>query len=391
MKKRTKTRTHKKISEEEEASIPKSMVIHLGASLANHSLSQLVKDFRLVMSPYTAINLRERKNNKLKDFIVMAGPLGVTNLFVFNQSENGNLSLRLGKMPRGPMFQFKIDQYSLMKDVAKVLKRAKSISKDGIEYMHPPLLVMNGFLTKGAPHEKLLLTIFQNLFPPIQPQFTKLGSIKRVLMINYKDGKIEIRHYSIDTKTIDNSRNIKKLIQSHQLNKNLPKLGKSEDIADLVLDPYNVGLTSDSEVEDDAVFDQPTNVVKKKVVEAEEGEEKEGKETRKKAIKLTELGPRINMTLMKIEEGLTASKTIYHSTVTKSKKEQEQLEAKAQEKRQLREERRKRQAENVEKKKKKKVKIQGHEDDEEEDEEENSEINPDDHENDSDLFSDIEK
>ena len=29
-----------------------------------------------VMEPYTAVNLKERKDNKLKDFIHVAGPLG---------------------------------------------------------------------------------------------------------------------------------------------------------------------------------------------------------------------------------------------------------------------------------------------------------------------------
>ena len=38
----------------------------------------------------------------------------------------------------------------------------------------------------------------------------------------------------------------------------------------------------------------------------------------KRAIKLTELGPRLNMSLIKIEEGLIgSSKTIYHSSIQK--------------------------------------------------------------------------
>lgn len=412
---RTKTRTHKKVTAEEMAKIPKSMVLRLGLSLKNHSLSQLVKDFRYIMQPHTAINLRERKSNKLKDFIVMAGPLGVSDLFVFNQSEEtGNVSLRIGKMPRGPTLQFNINQYSLMKDVKRILKHPKSVGKDSTEFMNPPLLVMNGFLNKlkeTAPHEKLMITVFQNMFPPIQPQHTKVTGIKRVLMINKnaETNDIEIRHYAIDTKLVDTSKNIKKLINSHHnLKKNLPNMHSNEDVSDLLLDPYSVGgMTSDSEVEDDEIVEvkQESDAKINKVQEEQSGT------TRKKAIKLTELGPRISMSLVKIEEGLTgSSKTIYHSRITKSDQQLKNLEKQAEIKKRMKAERRAKQLENVkakeEKKAAKKARRKAREAGEEV--EENSsdsdsvpedemydsdepEINPEDYENDSDLYSDIEK
>ncbi|KAK6198597.1 Brix domain-containing protein [Scheffersomyces amazonensis] len=431
-KRRQKTRTHKKISEEELAKIPRSMVIRLGSSLKNHSLSQLVKDFRNVMQPHTAINLRERKSNKLKDFIVMAGPLGVSDLFIFNQSEQtGNISLRVGKLPRGPTLQFRINSYSLVKDVRRILKHPKSIGKDSKEFLTPPLLVLNGFsnkLNEVENHEKLMITMFQNMFPPIQPQSTRVSSIKRVLMIN-KDPEtqqIEIRHYAINTKLVEENRNVKKLINSHHnLKKNLPNLSNNADISDLLLDPYSVGgITSDSEVEDDAIVEiknENNNIPNKRSLSNNnkkegEGEEEEsgpiGTPTRKRAIKLTELGPRISMSLVKIEEGLTgSSKTLYHSLVTKSKTDIANLERSHAIKQKLRNERRAKQLENVtaknakkeEKKARRKARENGetqeaNEDDDvsmdENDSDSDSdgpELNPDDYENDSDLFSDIEK
>ena len=57
------------------------------------------------------------------------------------------------------------------------------------------------------------------------------------------------------------------MIQSHHnLKKNLPRLTKNKDVSELLLDPYSVGgLTSDSEVEDDAVVEiQQESLVKKK-------------------------------------------------------------------------------------------------------------------------------
>lgn len=411
-KRRVKKRTHKKVSEEELAKIPRSMVLRLGTTLKNHSLSSLVKDFRNVMQPHTAISLRERKSNKLKDFVVMAGPLGVSDLFVFNQSETtGNISLRIGKMPRGPILQFKINSYSLAKDVRRILKHPKSMGKDSSEFMTPPLLVLNGFSTKVNEmdnHEKLLITVFQNMFPPIQPQSTKVSGIKRVLMIN-KDketGEIDLRHFAINTKLVEENRNIKKLINSHHnLKKNLPNLSANKDVSDLVLDPYSVGgITSDSEVEDDEIVEVNQENVKQLLTKSNE----EGPTTRKRAIKLTELGPRINMTLMKIEESLTGtSKTLYHRSITKSDLELKALAKKHEKRQQLRAERKAQQKANVQvkldkKQAKKDRKLarkneEGNEDadgdasmDDSDSDSDAPIIAPEDYENDSDLYSDID-
>lgn len=405
-KRRVKKRTHQPADPAEIAKIPKSMVLALGSSIKNHSLAQLVKDFRFVMQPHTAINLRERKANKLKDFIVMTGPLGVSDLFAFKQSESlGNISLRIGKMPKGPSLQFRVNTYSLMKDVRRILKNPKSVGKDSLAFLQPPLLVMNGFSTKMNEmenHEKLMITVFQNLFPPIKPHETKVGSIKRVLLLNKTaSGDIELRHYAINTKLVEESRNIKKLINSHHnMKKKLPVMTGHADISELVLDPYSVGgLTSDSEVEDDAVVEiknDQANVVKKQETEPRAT-------TRKRAIKLSELGPRLNLTLMKIEESMVgSSKTIYHAHVRKSSEEQKQLEKHHMVKQQQKAERRAHQKANVDAKKAKKeekkarklarktgeVAEKNDDDLDVSDSGDEPELNPSDYENDSDLFSD---
>lgn len=413
-KRRVKKRTHQPANAEETAKIPKSMVLALGSSLRNHSLTQLVKDFRLVMEPHTAINLRERKANKLKDFIVMTGPLGVSDLFVFKQSEtSGNVSLRIGKMPKGPSLQFKVNSYSLMKDVRRILRHPKTVGKDSVAFHQPPLLVMNGFSNKINEldnHEKLMITVFQNLFPPIQPHATKVGTIKRVLLLNKNEkGEIDLRHYAINTKLVEESRNIKKLINSHHnMKKNLPVMTNHSDISDLVLDPYSVGgLTSDSEVEDDAVVEiknEQGEIVKKKETPTDAAASTTST-TRKRAIKLQELGPRINMTLVKIEENIIgSSKTIYHANVKKLQAEVKELEKKHQFRLQKKAERRAEQKANVDAKQAKKdakkarrlarkngEAVEGEDEADsgkESDSGDEPEINPSDYENDSDLFSD---
>lgn len=387
---------------EEEAKIPMSMVLALGKSIKNRSLSQLVKDFRFVMLPHTAISMRERKGNKLKDFVVMTGPLGVSDLFVFKQSEgSGNISMRIGKMPRGPSLQFRVNTYSLIKDVRRIMKRPKSVGRDSMAFNTPPLLVMNGFSKVGEMenHEKFLVTVFQNLFSSIQPHATKVNTIRRVLLINRNpDGNIDIRHYAIDTKLVEHNRNIKKLVEmNHNPHKKLPNLGTHADISDLVLDLYSVGgLTSDSEVEDDAVVDIRNDQVKhiRRKVAADLSY------TRKRAVKLQELGPRLNMTLIKIEESMLGeSKTIYHSKYHKLKAEEKELEAKHQARLEEKAKRRAAQQANIDAKQKKNGEKKARKlarkegplpdgDGDDEESEDEVEINPSDYENDSDLFSD---
>lgn len=106
------------------------MVLRIGSNMKNHSLTQLVRDMRNVMQPHTAIKLRERKSNKLKDFVVMAGPLNVSHLLVFSQSESGTTQLRLGRMSRGPTITFKVENYSLAKDVRRILKHPNQSQKN---------------------------------------------------------------------------------------------------------------------------------------------------------------------------------------------------------------------------------------------------------------------
>lgn len=116
---------------------PKSMVIRIGAGEVGSSVSQLVLDVRRVMEPQTAIRLKERRANRLKDYVVMAGPLGVTHLLLFTRSPSGNTNLRIALTPRGPTLHFHVDKYSLAKDVQKAQRHPRGIGK---EHTTPPLV-----------------------------------------------------------------------------------------------------------------------------------------------------------------------------------------------------------------------------------------------------------
>lgn len=116
---------------------PKSMVIRIGAGEVGPSVSQLVKDVRSMMEPGTASRLKERRANRLRDYTTMAGPLGITHLMLFSRSESGNTNMRLAITPRGPTLHFRVDKYSLCKDIMKSMKRPKS---GGAEYLTSPLV-----------------------------------------------------------------------------------------------------------------------------------------------------------------------------------------------------------------------------------------------------------
>ena len=67
----------------------------------------------------------------------MCGPLGVTHLMLFSRSESGNTNLRMALTPRGPTLNFRVEKYSLCKDVQRAQKHPKG---GGKEFITPPLV-----------------------------------------------------------------------------------------------------------------------------------------------------------------------------------------------------------------------------------------------------------
>ncbi|KAL0265281.1 rRNA-binding ribosome biosynthesis protein [Diplodia seriata] len=401
-KRRVKKRTHvgatlPKNTVKANDGAPRSMVIRVGAGEVGSSVSQLVKDVRSVMEPGTATRLKERKSNKLRDYTTMAGPLGVTHLMLFSKSASGNTNLRLAKTPRGPTLHFRVEKYSLCKDIQRAQKHPRS---GGHEYHTAPLLVMNNFTSSqssaGAENpipkhlESLTTTMFQSLFPPISPQATPLTSIRRVLLLNREPSPddsnsyiLNLRHYAITTKTVtkDMPKSLRRLNNSvkDKKKRGLPNLGKLEDAADYLLDPDAGGgytSASDSEVETDAeveVLETTRKVLnrkdKQRAAEARQAGGSAGARSNveRKAVKLVELGPRMKLRLQKVEEGLCGGKVMWHEHITKTTEEVRAMDKKWDQRRQEKEERRRIQKENVDKKKKeKKARGENADDDDEE-------------------------
>lgn len=81
--------------------------------------------------------MKERARNKLKDYITMAPVLGVTHLLAFTLTDIAP-SLRIVRLPAGPTLSFRIERYSLVRDIINTSRRARSMGS--VEYLSPPLV-----------------------------------------------------------------------------------------------------------------------------------------------------------------------------------------------------------------------------------------------------------
>jgi ribosome biogenesis protein SSF1/2 len=233
--------------------------------------------------------------------------------------------------------------------------------------------------------ESLVTTIFQSVFPPLNPQNTPLSSIKRVLLLNREPPSdpsnnaytITLRHYAITSRTTGLTRPIKRINQAEKGDKHerkgkgVPNLGRLGDVSEFLLggeggtNDGSYTSASESETDTDGEVEVLAPRTKKLLGRKEReklrngGEEDGTSKSRsasargveKRAIKLTELGPRMRLRLIKVEEGLCGGKIMWHDHVAKSKAEERELEEKWEQKRGEKEERKRVQRENVEKKK----------------------------------------
>ena len=161
MARRRKNRTHLKGVQSSASSsddLPKSFVIKHGH--VGPSLTQLTRDVRKVMEPNTAtrlkvcplffpslvlmntdvicfVQVKERTRNKLRDFLTMAPALRVTHLLAFTLTDIAP-SMRIVRLSNGPTLSFRVERYSLMRDIMASLRHAKSPSP--IESMSAPLV-----------------------------------------------------------------------------------------------------------------------------------------------------------------------------------------------------------------------------------------------------------
>ncbi|KIJ37714.1 hypothetical protein M422DRAFT_231504 [Sphaerobolus stellatus SS14] len=353
MAKRRKQRTHLKGDGAQapagSANAPKSFILKHGQVGA--SLTQLVRDMRKVMEPNTAARLKERSRNKLKDYLTIAPALKVSHLLAFTLTPIAP-SLRLVRLPAGPTFSFRVERYSLIKDLLKAARHPRSI---GAEYLSPPLLVLASFPQAGPntpPQLPLVMKAFQSLFPPLSPKTISLSSARRVVLVSYNEENVTIdfRHYLITVRPYGVARRVRRLVEatSGTKKKSALDLSNHQDVADFLLNKTVAGYESASsaassagEEESDNAVSLPTDYVGRN-----------NKKGEKRAVRLDEIGPRMELKLIKIVEGVPGKEgsVIHHEFVTKSKTQIAKQRAEHAAKEKLRKQRREEQERNVKRK-----------------------------------------
>eukprot|EP00566_Odontella_aurita_P037803 CAMPEP_0113551690 /NCGR_PEP_ID=MMETSP0015_2-20120614/14661_1 /TAXON_ID=2838 /ORGANISM="Odontella" /LENGTH=375 /DNA_ID=CAMNT_0000452603 /DNA_START=119 /DNA_END=1243 /DNA_ORIENTATION=- /assembly_acc=CAM_ASM_000160 len=350
---RKKTRTHivetenasNTLKSREELKVPKSLVIRRGK--VEEEVTDLQRDVRKMMMPYTAIHFREDPRNRKATLALyakeMGSALGITHILALSQ--NGpNLNLRLGRTPAGPTLTFKVKSFSLTKQVRSIQRRPYD-SKSS--FLHPPVVVTNNFGDATAPpHVKLMRITFQNMFPAVNVAAVKLTDCRRVVLFNFirrkvdggdekeggtggdgtgggnrngeEDEEVELRHYAIRATPVGVNRKVRRII-----NAKIPDLSKLDDVADYITgrtasgapaasaSGYASGGASDSEPEDETSH----------VTLSQRYAGRGNAASQRSALKLVELGPRLRLKLFKVQRGLDAGDVMYHAYMTKTTKE----------------------------------------------------------------------
>jgi ribosome biogenesis protein SSF1/2 len=299
-------------------------------------IRKMIKELRTTLYPYTAINLKESKQNSIKDYLSIVDVYGLSHMIMFTNTEKASY-MRFAKMPRGPTITMKLESYTLAADVFEHLtkehKTTKPLTKS---FTHVPLVIMNGFNNQAIQeNHKLAIDssamLIQSLFPPLNLNEVQLKNCKRVVLFNLNldnpdEPIIEFRHFDIDIE----KHSIKKTI-SNIINNRKNDLSRFKNISDYIL--QQTGYTSCSDNEEAGVVDAI-----------------EDKKEQKVKTKLYEIGPRINFKVVKIEEGFLKGNVIYHSFIKKTKKEIKEVMSEIREKKKLKNQRKLEQQQNVQKK-----------------------------------------
>ncbi|KAJ1636975.1 Brix domain-containing protein [Pavlovales sp. CCMP2436] len=333
IRRRKKRRTHQPVTLENEQ-VPRSFVFSKGLK-GGPVVVELVADLKRMMEPHTASRLKARKHNRVRDFLHVAGQYNINFFMIVSTTERATY-LRLARIPRGPTLQYRVHRFSLAADVAASLLRPHSPS--GGEFATPPLLVLHGF-SKNDKQDQLATVMFQNLFPPID-----------VGKLNIKTCALTHTHTHVLsfpltlplslTHSLRMSRVLKKLLRATPNAKLGAKLSQLEDISQL-LDRY-YGYSSESGAE--------TDQENEAVTLPQDYKGRGARKSQQCAIKLIELGPRLELELLKIEEGVCEGNVIYHKYVTKTPKEVAELKQRAEDKRESKAARKREQEANVQRK-----------------------------------------
>lgn len=291
------------IRSRDDEKLPHTFVIHMGR--VGRSVRYLERDLRQLLCPFTSKSLKVVKRNNFKDFLLNGQFLGISHIIALTLSKL-SLNIRIVCCPQGPTLHFKVIRYSICKDILATQKRP--LINETL-FKREPLVVLSGFNDPSKKQLALVQATIQHLFPSIDIDTVDLATIKRVLLVSYDQDTdlVEFRHYSIKSVPCGMSKSTKKLMQSK-----IPDLSKYEDISDFLINP---GVQSDSEFEGEQTeLDLPQDIARRGSLKGQRSK-----------IRLLEIGPRMTLKLMKIEEAVNSGEVLYHSLVQKTWEEVEAL------------------------------------------------------------------
>lgn len=228
-------------------------------------------------------------------------------------------------------------------------------------------------------HLKLLVSVFQNMFPPLHVHSMRLSQVRRVVLLNYnaETKTIDWRHYLISVRPVGVSRSVRRVIEGstrpsaassgsvtghggehRRHGRALVNLGNATDIAEYVM-RGNAAMggedtdtsEAESEAEDMADSQNAVELAQKYLGRGNVA-------NAQRAVRLREIGPRMELRLVKIEEGLNGSTVLYHDYVHKTAAQVAMQSREIAEKQRLANERRAEQERNVERKKQAKAQHQ---------------------------------
>jgi ribosome biogenesis protein SSF1/2 len=314
---------------------PRSLVFRRGKIPAG--VRELVPDIRRMLMPNTALNLKEKRFNNIRDYVSVSAQLGISHFLIFSATERGPY-LRFCKVPQGPTLTFRLVEYSLAADIRSVYRRPASL-QDG-DFLHAPLLVLNNFASTGkADKNGIALTaeMFRRSFPAIDVKTAKLKTMRRVVLVDRDEESdcIRLRQYAIRVQPAGLSRPVRKMTVRGKV----PKLSNMTDVAELIDGTGNTGaFSSDSEMDDTPLpvtLPQPVKNLRRGA---------------NSVIRLVEVGPRLTLQLIKAEAGLCEGAVLFHRYKVKGKSEIADTERRIAEKQMLKRKRREEQEANVEQK-----------------------------------------
>lgn len=165
---------------------------------------------------------------------------------------------------------------------------------------------------------------FQSLFPPLAPTKISLSSARRIVLISYnaERGTIDLRHYLISVRAAGISRRVRKILDGGAASSKVSTAGSStrgqgldlgnvRDVADYLLGQRGDG---DDGYETAGSTSAASEGEEASVRLASDYTGRNNRRGEKRAVRLDEIGPRMELRLVKIAEGTPGKEgaILYH-------------------------------------------------------------------------------